>query len=349
VRYVDLDGVRVSSIGLGTWQFGSREWGYGDAYATDVAPALVRRALELGITFIDTAEAYGFGRSERIVGTALDGSREAAFIATKLLPLLPLPSIVGRQARASRRRLGIDSIDLYQVHWPNPLVPARTTMRGLRRLIDDGVVERVGVSNHSLAGWRLAERALRRPVVSNQVRFSLANPAPRWDLVPYARERGRVVVAYSPLGQGALSAWPAAPGEESVRDGGPLAAPDDASAGTGSAGRPAAPDASAAVPGRDGRRPAGIRRMNPLFTPKAAELARPLRSLVGDIAAAHGATPAQVALAWVIGHGNVVAIPGARTIEQLEENAAAADLDLSPDEHARLSAAADRFDAAMRA
>jgi len=311
VRYVEIDGLRTSAIGLGTWQFGSREWGYGDAYADEVAPAIVRRALELGITFIDTAEVYGLGRSERIVGAALVGRRDGVTVATKLLPILPLPAVATRRARASRARLGVDAIDLYQLHFPNPIVPPRTTMRGLRRLLDDGVIRRVGVSNHSLIRWRVAERALGRPVVSNQVRFSLASPSPGWDLVPYARDRGRIVIAYSPLAQGLLA--------------GGL-------------------DAAA----RSGRADAWARRRNPLARERNRRRAEPLLAALDDVARAHGATPAQVALAWVIGHGNVIAIPGARTIEQLEENAAAADLGLSPAERQRLTREADRLEAGLR-
>src|SRR5574338_230099 len=208
MRYVEVDGFRASVIGLGTWQFGSFEWGYGSDYAETVAPALVRRAFELGVTFVDTAEMYGFGRSERIVGTALPGRPDEAIVATKLFPILPLPPIAARRARASRDRLGVDAIDLYQLHWPNPIVPPWTTMRGMRRLLDDGVVRRIGVSNHSLQAWRVAERALGRSIVSDQVRFSLASPSPRWDLVPYARDHGRVVIAYSPLSQGLLAGGP---------------------------------------------------------------------------------------------------------------------------------------------
>ena len=310
MRYLDVGGVRVSAIGLGTWQFGSREWGYGPDYAAHVAPALVRRALELGITLIDTAEVYAFGESERIVarGLAAAGPDLAAraFVATKLLPVLPLPSIVASRAARSRDRLEIAAIDLYQVHWQNPIVPVRTQAAGLRRVLDLGIARHVGVSNHGLGRWRALERALRRPVVANQVRFSLASPSPRWDLVPYATERDRLVIAYSPLGQG-------------------LVAADD----------PA------------GRR-TGTRRMNPLFRDAALRRARPLLAAVREIAAAHGATPAQVALAWVIAHPNTAAIPGARTIEQLEQNAAAADLTLSPDELIHLTDEAERFDAAQR-
>lgn len=310
MKYLEIDGVRVSAIGLGTWQFGSREWGYGAAYATHQAPALVRRALELGITLIDSAEAYAFGESERIVarGLAAAGPDLAAnaFVATKLLPILPLPSIVASRAAGSRDRLEVAAIDLYQLHWPNPIVPARTQAVGLRRVLDAGIARHVGVSNHSLGRWRALEAALRRPIISNQVRFSLANPAPRWDLVPYAAERGRLVIAYSPLAQGLLAA-------------------DD----------PAA------------RRNA-TRRMNPLFREAALRRAGTLLAAVREIATAHGATPAQVALAWVIAHPNTAAIPGARTLEQLEQNAAAADLVLTPDELAWLTGEAERFDAARR-
>jgi aryl-alcohol dehydrogenase-like predicted oxidoreductase len=310
MRYIEVGGVRVSAIGLGTWQFGSREWGYGDAYAAHEAPAMVRRALELGVTLIDTAEVYGFGESERIVarGLAAAGPNLAAraFVATKLLPILPLPSIVASRAAASRDRLEVAAIDLYQLHWPNPVVPVRTQAAGLRRVLDAGIARRVGVSNHGLGRWRALESALRRPVISNQVRFSLATPSPRWDLVPYAAERGKLVIAYSPLGQGFLAA-------------------DD----------PA-------------QRRFGTRRMNPLFRDAALRRARPLLAAVREIAAAHGATPAQVALAWVIAHPNTAAIPGARTLEQLEQNVAAADLALAPDELARLTNESERFDAAGR-
>jgi aryl-alcohol dehydrogenase-like predicted oxidoreductase len=309
MRYVEVGGARVSVIGLGTWQFGSREWGYGDAFAEVTAPAIVRRALELGVTLIDSAEAYGLGRSERIVGRALDGQRDHAFLATKIMPVLPLPRVVQWRARASAERLGVPTIDLYQLHWPNPLVPPRTTMRGIRQLLDAGLVRHAGVSNYSLKGWRIAERSLGRPVLSNQVRFSLASPGPRWDLVPYAGERDRLVIAYSPLAQGLLAGHLAERGDE--------------------------------------RRP-GVRRMNPLYRPRALRLAGPLLDTVADVAAAHGATAAQISLAWLISHENVVAIPGASSLVQLEENVAAADIVLSAAEQQRLARAADRFEAALR-
>ena len=139
------------------------------------------------------------------------------------------------------------------------------------------------------------EHALGRPVISNQVSFSLVVPAPGHELVPFARDSGHVVIAYSPLGQGLLA-------RPDVRD-----------------------------------RPNDVRRVNRHFSRGGLRRSAPLRSAVAAVAASHGATPAQVALAWLIGHGNVIAIPGARTVAQLEENAGAGELDLTPDEQAQLT------------
>jgi aryl-alcohol dehydrogenase-like predicted oxidoreductase len=304
MRYIDVAGMRVSVIGLGTWQFGSREWGYGRDYAESEAGRIVNRALDLGINLIDTAEIYAFGRSERIVGQAIAGRREEAFVATKLLPVLPLPAVVVDRARRSRQRLGVDAIDLYQVHWPNPVVPDRLAAEGLRRLLDEGVVRNVGVSNYPLARWQAFEAALGRPVVSNQVSYSLVARAPDRDIVPWAQANDRLVIAYSPLAQGFLSAKY-----------------DPANL------------------------PGGVRAANPLFLPdnlaRAAELFEALRTVAKN----HDATPAQVALAWVVRRPNVVAIPGAASVEQLERNAEAADLAaaITPDEDAMLTDASDRF------
>jgi len=310
MRYVEIDGLRTSVIGLGTWQFGSREWEYGEAYANETAPALVRRAVELGITMLDTAEGYGPGRSERIIAGALAAipplDRAELMVATKFMPIAPAEPILARQAAGSRRRLGVDSIDLYYAHWPNPFVSVRRTMQALRPLVATGVVRRVGVSNYGLEQWRAAERALRTPVVANQVRFSLVSPGPARDLVPYAAGQGRLVVAFSPLGQGLLAASP----------------------GNG-AERP--------------QRSRGLRAASPLRRAGARAAAAPLLAAIAEVAERHGATPAQVALAWVIRHPNTIAIPGARTIDQLEENAAAANLVLADDELTRLSAEAAAF------
>jgi aryl-alcohol dehydrogenase-like predicted oxidoreductase len=293
VKYLEVGGVRVSAIGLGTWQFGSREWGYGSEYARNEAVTIVRRALELGVNLVDTAEVYGLGRSERIVGQAIRGQRERVFLATKIFPI-GLPFMIGWRARASARRLGIDRIDLYQQHWPNRLFSPRATMPRMRRLVEGGLVAHIGVSNHTLRGWQRCEAELGGPVLSNQVLFSLVHRAPERDLVPWAQEKGRIVIAYSPLGQGALSG--------KYQD----AAPKN------------------------------FRRVRRNFTAEGRARLAPLIDALREIASRHDATAAQVALAWLIRKPNVVAIPGASSVHQLEENVAAADIELSGDDASRL-------------
>jgi aryl-alcohol dehydrogenase-like predicted oxidoreductase len=289
MKYVEVGGVRVSAIGLGTWQFGSREWGYGADYNTRVAGTIVHRALELGVNLIDTAEVYGLGRSEGIVGEAIRGRRESVFLATKLFPI-GLPFMTGWRARASAGRLGVDHLDLYQLHWPSPFFPARATMPRMRRLVDEGLVGHVGVSNHTLAGWQEAEQALGGPVLSNQVLFSLVHRSPEREIVPWAQEKGRIVIAYSPLGQGVLSG-----------------------------------KYQQATPGN-------FRRVRKNFRAGARARFEPLIAALREIGARHRATPAQVSLAWLIRKPNVVAIPGASSLAQLEENTAAGDIELSDED-----------------
>ena len=137
MKYLDVDGVgRVSRIGLGTWQFGSREWGYGDNYASGPARDIVRRALALGVTLFDTAEAYGLGKSERILGEALGDERTEVAVASKIFPVAPFPAVVKQRERASARRLQLDRIPLYQIHQPKPVVPDSVIMPGMRDLLD---------------------------------------------------------------------------------------------------------------------------------------------------------------------------------------------------------------------
>jgi aryl-alcohol dehydrogenase-like predicted oxidoreductase len=205
MKYLEVDGVgQVSRIGLGTWQFGSREWGYGDEYASGGARDIVQRALELGVTLFDTAEVYGTGASERILGEALGEKRADVAVASKIFPIAPFPSVVKQRARASARRLQLDRIPLYQIHQPNPVVPDSVIMPGMRSLLDEGRIGAAGVSNYSLARWRKADAALGQPVISNQVQFSLAHPQPLDDLVPFAERENRIVIAFSPLAQGLL-------------------------------------------------------------------------------------------------------------------------------------------------
>src|SRR5260370_8202918 len=168
MRYLEIDtGKPISKTGLGTWQFGSPEWGYGQPYAGQEAHNIVRRALELGITLFDTAEAYGFGRSERILGRALGDDRERVFLATKIFPILPIAPVVEQRAVASANRLGAHRLDLYQVHQPNPVVRDPTAMRGMRALQAVRLLRAGGGSHYSRAPWRPPAPALPPPLPAN--------------------------------------------------------------------------------------------------------------------------------------------------------------------------------------
>ncbi len=296
MKYVTMGAQNVSAIGLGTWQFGEAGWGWGTELDHEEAIRIVHRALELGINFFDTAEVYGNGRSEEILGEALRGRRHEAIIATKVAPPLR-PDRVMQAARDSLRRLDIESIDLYQLHAPDRSVPLARTMRAIRRLMDEGQVQQVGVSNFDLNQWQEAEAALGSPVVSNQVQYHLLDRRPR-NLLPYAREEGRIVIAFSPLAQGLLG------GKY-----GPGNVPQDLRASFG------------------------------IFSPDNLRRAPAVVETLRQVGEHHGATPAQVALAWLLLDPQVIVIPGARSVAQLEANAAAADLRLTPGDALRIEEA----------
>ena len=303
MRFLEVPGLgQVSRVGLGTWQFGSREWGYGEGYATGAAGAIVARARELGVTLFDTAEVYGFGRSEQILAEALGADRDQVVVASKVFPVAPFPAVVRNRAHASARRLQLRRIPLYQVHQPNPVVPDSVIMPGMRSLLQAGRIGAVGVSNYSLSRWLRADEALGQPVVSNQVQFSLAHAGPLEDLVPFAERENRIVIAYSPLAQGLLG------GKYTVD-----------------------------------HRPGGVRAANPLFGTENLRRVAPLLDTLRQVADAHDVLPAQVALAWLLSLPQVVVIPGASSVAQLERNVEAADLELDGSSLAALTQAARAF------
>lgn len=303
MRYLTVNTAkRISKIGLGTSQFGSDEWGYGASYDSSEARAIVRRAVELGVTLFDTAEIYGSGRSERILGAALDGDLDSVVIATKLFPVLPGSAVVKHRAAASAKRLRASRLDLYQVHWPNPFLGDTSIMGGMRRLQESAKVGEVGVSGYSVQRWQAAERALGSRVLSNQVGYSLAERCPELDLLPFAESTGHVIIAFSPLAKGLLS------------------------------GRYHRDSLPAAARAKD-------RHFHPDYLDRTDELISTLRE-VGD---AHCATPAQIALAWVVRRPAVVAIVGAANVEQVEDNIAAAEIHLADDEYRALNDASARL------
>ena len=249
------------------------------------------------------ARIPGFGRSEQILGQALGEQRDVAFLATKVYPAVPAAAVPEQRAVASANRLRTGYLDLYQVHQPRHIVPSGTILRGIRALQKAGMVSEVGVSNASLDRWRAAEQTLGGRVLSNQVGYSLITRSAERDVLPFAESHGRIVIAYRPLELGLLS------GKY-----------------------------------HHANRPTNrVRVTSPLFLPQNLERIRGLIAALREVADAHSVTPAQVALAWVIRHPAVAAIPGASSVEQLESNVAAADIDLADDEYRALQLASARF------
>lgn len=182
--------VMIPEIGLGTWN-----------YSGGVEP--LRKGIELGAFHIDTAEGYN---TEDIVGEAIKGIRDRVFIATKVSGRHLGYDDVQRAAENSLRRLGIDQIDLYQVHWPNPAFPLKDTMLSMGVLADRGLVKYIGVSNFYVEDLIEAQRLLRNyPIVSNQVLYNLNDREIERDLMPYCEKNGVTIIAYTPLDNGSLS------------------------------------------------------------------------------------------------------------------------------------------------
>ncbi|MEE9237313.1 MAG: aldo/keto reductase, partial [Thermoplasmata archaeon] len=270
---------------IGTWQWGSSAWGWNRGYRKNDVLEAFDKALELGIDFFDTAEVYGGGRSESLLGEALKGRRDDVFIATKILPWRVTDHAVERAAERSRRRLGIDVIDLYQLHFPSPMVPIGRVVRAMERLVRKGVVRYLGVSNVGVRGLRKAREALAsEEIASDQVQYSLLRRKPERSLLSYAQREGITLIAYSPLAQGLLT------GKYAVDS-----VPRDL-----------------------------IRGVNPLFAPGNLRRASPALDLLSSLASERGKTSAQFALNWLLNSGSVIPIPGAKRASHVEEAASAA-------------------------
>jgi len=293
----------IQPLGLGTWQWGDRlVWGYGRHYHDPDLQATFRAAVDRGITLFDTAELYGWGRSERLLGQFNRERGRPAVIATKFMPY-PWRLDRGALRRAlqgSLRRLHRDRVELYQLHWPVPPRSLETWADALAEVLHEGLVGAVGVSNCDARQVERAVHALAArgyELATHQVEYSLLQRRiERNGVLESCRRLGVTVIAHSPLGMGLL-------------------------AGRASAAHP---------PG--GWRGQRYRRLGPARVDA-------LVSLLGEIGAAHdGATPAQVALNWLICQG-VVPIPGAHSAEQARQNAGALGWRLTADELARLDQA----------
>jgi aryl-alcohol dehydrogenase-like predicted oxidoreductase len=296
--------LRVSSLGVGTWQWGDRGyWQFGTDYSRADCEAAYAGSRERGLTFFDTAEIYGRGASEELLGALVRKDPMPPVVATKFAPLpgrLTVAS-VARALDASLKRLGLPVVDLYQVHWPFTLLNLDAVMLALADQVEAGRVRAVGVSNFSARQMERARSVLARrniPLASNQVSYSLLHRDPeRNGVLEACRQLDVRLIAYSPLGQGALS------GKY-----------------------------------HEGTRVRGARRMSRLFRPAALHASAPLIQRMREIGAAHGdKTPAQVALNWLMCRG-AVPIPGAKNAAQASANAGALGWELTDEEYAQLSA-----------
>ena len=185
-------GLKIPEIGLGTWDFHG-------------TPAALLAGLEAGAWFIDTAESYG---TEPVVAEAIRGVRERVFLATKISPQHFRRADVFRAAEQSLARLRVDHLDLYQLHHPNPKIPLEETLGAMEELADAGKVRFIGVSNFDVARLQSARRIMRKhAIVSNQIRYNLADRTIEAELLPYCRANGVTVIAYSPLCKVRAAFW----------------------------------------------------------------------------------------------------------------------------------------------
>jgi diketogulonate reductase-like aldo/keto reductase len=197
-RPLGRTGERIPIVGMGTYSLGNSE---GNQRMQEIKA--LQRGIELGMKFIDTAEMYGHGRSETLVGKAIEDSREDVFLATKVSPEHFGYDDVIKSCEASIQRLGVKFVDLYQLHWPSPRIPIQETMRAMEELVATGKTRYVGVSNFSVEQTMQAQESLpRSELVSNQVRYSITSRSIEADILPFCEKEKIAVIAYSPLDTG---------------------------------------------------------------------------------------------------------------------------------------------------
>jgi aryl-alcohol dehydrogenase-like predicted oxidoreductase len=301
-RTLGRQGLTVSAIGLGC--MGMSDF-YGPSEET-ANLAVLNHAIDIGVNFLDTADMYGVGENERLLGKVLSTRRDEVILATKFgnvraangdfLRIDGSPEYVAIACDASLRRLGVDHIDLYYQHRVDPNVPIEDTVGAMARLVEAGKVRHIGLSEAS--GDTVRRAAAVHPIAALQSEYSLWTRDVENDALAVCRELGIGFVAYSPLGRGFLTG--------AIQQVDQLAAND-------------------------------WRRQNPRFQAENIDRNHELVEAVTELANARGATPAQLALAWLLHSGpDVVPIPGTRRIERLDENAGAALIQLSEPELQRI-------------
>lgn len=295
-RTLGKQGLRVSALGLGCMGM-SGVYGLGD---DDESARTLHRALDIGVTFLDTSDVYGPHTNEELIGRVLADRRDEIQLATKfgLVPGNPFPTVNGRPehareaCEASLRRLGTDHIDLYYLHRVDPDVPIEETVGGMKELVAAGKVGHLGLSEASPATLRRACAV--HPIAALQTEYSLWSRDVEDEILPACRELGIGFVPYSPLGRGFLT--------------GQIRSVDDFEA-------------------------SDYRQHSPRFQGENFQRNLDLVARVEELASDKGCTPAQLALAWVLAQGDdVVPIPGTKRVARLEENVAALEVTLSDDE-----------------
>ena len=297
-RALGASGLEVSAQGLGCMSMSA--FPYGDFDEAE-AIATIDRALELGIDFFDTADVYGGGQNEELVGRALKARRDDVILATKFGNVIRdgkvgqvngTPEYVPQACDASLQRLGLDHIDLYYLHRPDTTVPIEDTVGAMAELITAGKVRYLGLSEASASTVRRAVRV--HPIAALQSEWSLFTRDLEQDVIPACRESGVGLVPFSPLGRGMLTGKLTSLDQLGERD---------------------------------------FRRTNPRFAEENFDRNLELVDVVKKIAADRGCTPGQVALAWLYAQGDdIVPIPGTKRRTYLEENVAALDLELSAED-----------------
>lgn len=257
------DGTTVPALGQGTWEIGDHP------SRRDAEQAALARGIDLGMTLIDTAELYGDGRAERLVGEVIAGRRDEVFLVSKVKPENASEMKMMLACEKSLERLGVDRIDLYLLHWEGR-IPLEETVDAFQELVDEGMIARWGVSNLDLRTMeRLVDINGGNDCAANQLLYNLGSRGVEFDLLPWMQARDMPMMAYSPLGRGGLLEHP----------------------------------------------------------------------LIVDIADRHDASPAQVALAAVLRHDGVIAIPKASSVEHVEANADALDVQFDAEDLERLDQA----------
>jgi aryl-alcohol dehydrogenase-like predicted oxidoreductase len=295
------NGPAVTPLCIGTWAWGDKLfWNYGNNYGADQLQAAFSAALEVGVTFFDTAEVYGLGVSEEFLGQFLKKTDQQVQIATKYgpFPWRIFGQSVADALTDSLKRLQLGRVPLYQVHWPFAFFMSQETlMNALADEVKRGRIEAIGVSNYSADQMREAHQILAArgvPLAVNQVRYSLLTRQIETNgIFKTASELGVTILAYSPLAQGLLTGKYTADSANNLKDG---------------------------------------RRIDSRFSKEGLQKIEPVISLLRQIGEKHGRTPAQVALRWLIAQGNVIPIAGAKTAEQVRQNAGALGWRLSDDE-----------------